>query len=439
MINTAEVYMWGTRIGIIHLPEDRPYLSFEYDRDFIRSGIELSPISMKLSNRVYEFPDLAETSFHGAPGLIVDSLPDRFGNAVISKWLVSQGRGERDFNIIDRLCYTGSRGMGALEYTPSSGPKIGESEAVDVDSMVRFASDILQDRANFNISTSDELAYEQLLQLGTSAGGARAKAVIAWNSKTNEIRSGQVEAGHGFEYYLIKFDGVIKNGDHALDDIPEYTLIEYAYYKMAVKAGINMTESRILSKNGRNHFMTKRFDRADGGKIHMQTLGAVAHIDYNVPDLCSYEQAVSYMRQMNLPASDIEQFYRRMVFNVLAVNQDDHVKNTSFLMDRTGKWRLSPAYDITFSYDTGNKWISAHQMTVNGKTSEISMHDLMQSGRNMDISSARCRRIINEVQGAVNGWHDIADSCGIKEKTFEMIDHVIKETKTKFLNGECAK
>ena len=419
--------MWGTRIGIIHLPDDRPYISFEYDSSFAKSGIEISPVSMMLSNRIYEFPGLAGTSFHGAPGLIADSLPDRFGNAVIEKWLASQGKSESDFNIIDRLCYTGTRGMGALEYVPACGPSAGEAEIIDVADMISFASDILSNRKDVRFEKTDPKTFSQLLQLGTSAGGARAKAVIAWNGKTNEIRSGQVSQGDGFDYYLIKFDGVTQNGDHALEDAPEYTLVEYAYYKMALEAGINMTESLIFSEHDRNHFLTKRFDRTNGNKLHMQTLGAIAHIDYNIPDLCSYEQAASIMRRISLPASDIEQFYRRMVFNVLAVNHDDLVKNTSFLMDKSGIWHLSPAYDMTFSYNAGNKWLSAHQMTVNNKAIGITQSDLMQSGSNMDISMAKCKRIISDVEEAVGHWNKIAENCGIRQKTTEAISHVIDE------------
>ena len=349
MINTAEVYLWDTRIGIVHKDDDKPYAAFEYNRDFVQSGIELSPIMMPLSRRVFEFPELSDSSFRGVPGLIADSLPDKFGNAVINRWLASQGKADHEFNVLDRLCYTGKRGMGALEYVPATGPNADLSEEINVSKLADFASEILQNRQEIEIQSSDKTGFDQLLKFGTSAGGARAKAIIAWNEKTNEIRSGQVDAGEGFDYWLMKFDGVKENGDHDLKDSPEYTLIEYAYYKMALIAGINMNESRIYKKDGRNHFMTKRFDRRNGQKLHMQTLGAIAHIDYNYPGLCSYEQAAGYMRRMGLPASDINQLFRRMVFNVLAVNQDDHVKNISFIMNRAGEWGLSPAYDMTFS------------------------------------------------------------------------------------------
>lgn len=277
------------------------------------------------------------------------------------------------------------------------------------------------------------MTYSQLLQLGTSAGGARAKAIIAWNENTHEIRSGQVNLGKDFEYWLIKFDGVSRNGDHDMEDDLEYTLIEYAYYKMALKAGIKMNECKLFKENGHNHFMTKRFDRVDGKKLHMQTLGAIAHIDYNVPGLCSYEQAAGYMRQMNLDAGDIDQLYRRMAFNVLAVNHDDHVKNISFLMDKHGVWRLSPAYDLTFSYNMNNKWLLAHQMLINGKSSNITLNDLISSGRSMDISTRRCKNIIIDVRDSINSWMQIADDVGIREKTAFGIKRIMERQGT--MNG----
>lgn len=427
-MNYAEVFLWGTRIGILHLEQGDAIASFEYDRNFVHEaqsvGIELSPIKMPLSDRLYSFPDIGD-SFKGVPGLIADSLPDKFGNAVINQWLASQGRSESDFNVIDRLCYTGSRGMGALEYIPAQGPDLLSNDTIAIDEMVRFASDVLSKRSAISMKT-DSLTYSQLLKLGTSAGGARAKAIIAWNEATGEIRSGQINAGDGFSYWLMKFDGINGNGDHNLKDEPEYTLIEYAYYKLAVAAGIIMNECRIFTENGRNHFMTKRFDRDGKNKIHMQTLGALAHIDYNIPGLCSYEQAAMYMQQMRITATEIEQFFKRMVFNVKAVNHDDHVKNFSFLMNRQGLWRLSPAYDITFSFNLNNTWLKAHQMTINGKSSGISNDDLIQAGRAMGISKTRIDHTIDEVTANVSKWKAIAEKVGLREQTADMIENIIK-------------
>ncbi|MBN1776379.1 MAG: type II toxin-antitoxin system HipA family toxin [Clostridiales bacterium] len=430
MNSTAEVFLWGTRIGIIHL--EKEVVSYEYDRDFVRSGIEVSPLFMPLSARIYRFPDLAGTAFHGAPGMLADSLPDRFGNAIIDQWLSSQGRSPDSFSVIERLCYTGKRGMGALEYVPAIGPQNNEEEQVDLSEMVRFASDILNDREHMHFSMTDSVPAKQLLKLGTSAGGARAKAIIAWNEATNDVRSGQIRAGDGYGYWLMKFDGVSGNGDHTIEDEPEYTRIEYAYYRMAVEAGIHMSECRIYRENGRNHFMTRRFDRIGdaSSKIHMQTLGALAHIDYNVPGLCGYEQAAMYGKRIGLPATDIEQLFRRMVFNVLAVNLDDHVKNMSFLMDRDGKWRLSPAYDVTFSYDASNRWLSAHQMTVNGKRSSITEDDLMTSGTLMDISSSKCKKIIDEVTETVDRWSEFAQDADVRESSAATIGETMKKVRS---------
>lgn len=429
MNNLAEVYLWGTCIGDLYLRDGSPIAQFEYRKDFVKqaegTGIEVAPLMMPVSNRVYSFGDMAN-SFHGVPGMIADSLPDRFGNAVINHWLAAHGRSEVDFNVIDRLCYTGTRGMGALEYRPALGPDASENETVNVSEMVRFASDVLNKRNEIRINMEDA-TYSQLLKLGTSAGGARAKAVIAWNETTNEVKSGQINPEPGFDYWLMKFDGVSGNGDHNLEDEPEYTLIEYAYYLMAKEAGIDMNECRLFTEGDRNHFMTKRFDRRDGSKIHMQTLAALAHIDYNTPRLCSYEMAASYMKRIGLGTQALEQFFRRMVFNVLAVNRDDHVKNVSFLMDRNGEWSLSPAYDVTFSYNAGNVWLRAHQMLINNKMENFESEDLISCGKNMGLGRSRCMSIIEEVKSAVGRFADIAIEVGIRTQTIDLIIGAINE------------
>lgn len=431
MNDTAEVYLWGTRIGIIHQDISKAYATFEYDENFVNSGIELSPIRMPLGKNIYEFPALAGDVFYGMPGLVADSLPNRFGNAVIEQWLMSLGKSLSDFTAIDRLCYTGKRGMGALEYVPASTDIKDIDENINVREMVKFASDILSNRENISLKANDNLTYSQLVQAGSSAGGARAKALIAWNEDTNEVRSGQMQLGPGYDYWLMKFDNVSKNGDHGLEDKPEYTLIEYAYYLMAQSCGITMNECRIYNLEDDHHFMTKRFDRENGRKLHMQSLGALAHISYQEPGVCGYELAAMYMKEIGISYKEIEQFYRRMVFNCLAVNQDDHVKNISFIMDRTGKWMLSPAYDITFSYDPSNKWLHAHQMTVNGKSIDIRLSDLLEAGAKMGIKDRRCRDIISEIGALVSGFATFAEQAGIKEKTFEFINSVIDENMIK--------
>lgn len=429
MNTTAEVYLWGTRIGAIHQDIDKTYASFAYDPDFLKSEIEVSPIMMPLKKIIYEFPLISQAPFWGMPGLVADSLPDTFGNKVIEQWLLSQGKSMKDFTAIDRLCYTGKRGMGALEYVPASSEIADIDESINVSEMVKFASDVLNQRETVMLNAREALTYAQLVQVGSSAGGARAKALIAWNEKTNEIRSGQLNLGENYDYWLMKFDNVSRNGDHGLEDVPEYTLIEYAYYQMAVAAGIDMNECRIYSKAGENHFMTKRFDRVNGKKIHMQSLGAIAHISYVEPRICSYEMAAEYMKEMRLPKKDIEQFYSRMVFNCIAVNQDDHVKNVSFLMDKTGKWRLSPAYDITYSYDLKNKWLHAHQMTINGKKDHIELKDLLAAGKKMGIREKTCESIISEINMVVNDFEKYAEGVKIREKTYCGIKKVLEQNK----------
>lgn len=426
MNDTAEVYLWGTRIGIIHQDVTKPYASFEYDTEFLNSGIEVSPLRMPLAKNIYEFPALTGEPFYGMPGLVADSLPDKFGNAVIEQWLMSLGKSLSDFTAIDRLCYTGKRGMGALEYVPASTDIKDIDENINVQEIVKFASDVLADREGISLKAEDNLTYSQLVQVGSSAGGARAKAIIAWNEETNEVRSGQAQLGTGYDYWLMKFDNVTKNGDHGLEDKPEYTLIEYAYYLMAKKAGVTMNECRLYESAGGHHFMTKRFDRENGRKLHMQSLGALAHISYQEPGICGYELAAMYMKEVGISYKEIEQFYRRMVFNCLAVNQDDHVKNISFLMDRNGKWSLSPAYDITFSYNPANKWIRAHQMTVNGKTTGIELSDLLEAGSKMGIKERRCKDIIREVLTSVKEFPVYAEQVGIKEKTCQYIHLIIE-------------
>ena len=434
MINVVKVKLWGTIIGYFLLDEFKRFITFEYDKKFLEFGIEVSPIQMPLSNKIYQFPDLINTSFRGAPGLISDSLPDKFGNAVIDAWLASQGRTSESFTVLDRLCYTGKRGMGALEYEPSNGEIRDADQEISIAKMVEFASEVLNKQGKISLTKKDEIDYKQLLRLGTSAGGARAKAIIAYNEKTGEFRSGQINLEENFVHWLIKFDGVKKNGDKNREDEPEYTLIEYSYYLMAKKAGITMSECKLFSEGNHNHFMTKRFDRVKGEKIHMQSLGALLHIDYNIPGSCSYERAALTAKQIGCPSNDIEQFYRRTVFNVLAVNQDDHVKNSSFLMDKQGKWSLSPAYDITFAYDLSNQYLKSHQMSINKKITKIYQEDLLQCGKTMDIKVSKCRKIIDEVYEAVKDYETLARSVNIKESTIKLLTAIQKEQQSLFFN-----
>lgn len=414
----AEVYLWGTRIGYVIQENYNSIAKFNYDEKFLKSNIEISPIMMPLANRVYSFPNLSVHSFKGLPGLLADSLPDKFGTKLIERYLSDLGRDAATFSSIEKLCYVGQRGMGALEYVPANTDIDVANTSIDIEALTKLASDILTERKNFRISKSESM-MGQLIKVGTSAGGARAKAVIAWNEETNDIMSGQIDAGKGYQYWLLKFDGIENNkdkGDKA--DDPEYTSIEYAYYLMAKEAGIDMSECRLYKENGRRHFMTKRFDREEntGNKIHMQSLGAIAHYDYNDPGAHSYEQAAQIMYKIGLDQKEIEKLYRRMVFNVIARNQDDHVKNISFLMDRKGKWSLSPAYDVTYAYDKSNMWLAKHQMSINGKTENLELDDLLMSGKQMNISRAKALNMIEEVETAVAKWDEFAEQAEIREE-----------------------
>lgn len=415
-MTAAEVILWGTKIGTVAFDDETGLGSFEYDPAFLASGIEVAPVTMLLSNRVYIFPELERKSFHGLPGLLADSLPDKFGNAVIDAWLQSHGRSPESFNPVERLCYTGSRGMGALEYVPAYGPSATESDSIQIDQLVQLASDILRSRKDMHIEIGPT-AMQQIIKVGSSAGGARAKAVIAWNEETGDIRSGQIETTKGYGYWLIKFDGVSKNGDNEGDDAPQHTRIEYAYHLMAKDAGIIMNECRIYEENGRYHFMTRRFDRdiKTGAKFHMLSLGGLAHFDFNLPGAYSYEQAARVMRQIKISNTEISQFYRRMVFNVLARNQDDHVKNISFLMDRFGRWSLAPAYDVTYAYNPDGMWTGRHQMSINGKRDLFTRADLLEAAKNMGIKKAEAEQIIETVQSSLKKWDDFAEKAKLRE------------------------
>ena len=411
----AEVYLWGTRVGYIVQNNITDIPKFSYDKDFISLGAEISPVVMPLSERIYSFPSLNNETFHYLPGLLADSLPDNFGTKLIETYLQSQGRTLESISSVERLLYTGSRGMGALEYKPALDYTRTDDKSIDINSLIQLASDILNERENIHIDKNKD-AMEQIIKIGTSAGGARAKAIIAWNKETGDIRSGQIQAGSGYEYWILKFDGT------ETSKIP-FTKIEYAYYLMAIDAGINMSECRLWENSGKYHFMTKRFDRTDdkGQKIHMQSLGALTHFDYKMPGIHSYEETANIMYKLKLNQDEIEQLFRRMVFNVMARNQDDHVKNISFLMDRNGKWKLSPAYDMTYAYDASNYWLSKHQMSINGKTDNLDKNDVISCGKNMNITENRINHIINEVQGAVQHWAEYAENAQVSE---DIIDEI---------------
>lgn len=417
MSSQATVRLWGTDIGYVSLKEGQQVVDFEYDREFMKSGIEVAPIRMPIDSRIHRFPELSIKSFQGLPGLLADSLPDKFGNAIINTWLATTGREPESFNAVERLCYIGTRGMGSLEFKPAKPLGRASSSSIHVAQLVELASEILTHRSSLSTvfaDRKDDQAVREILRVGTSAGGARAKALIAWNPKTNEVRSGQVAAALGFEYWLMKFDGVKNNRDKELVDPEGYGAIEYAYSKMAKDAGISMMPCRLFEENGRRHFMTKRFDRTDdGAKLHMQSLAAMAHYDFNMAGAYGYEQAIMTIKQLGLGSEALEQQFRRMVFNIVARNQDDHVKNIAFLMDRKGVWSLSPAFDVTYSFNPSGDWTSARQMTLNGKRDDFVMEDFEACGKLAQLKQGQAKAIVAEIQKVVSKWYDYADEVGV--------------------------
>lgn len=420
MNNDARVLLWGSVIGAVTWLEDREVGVFQYAPDFVDSGIQVTPLMMPLNIFPYEFPALARNTFRGLPGLLADSLPDRFGNAVIDAWLASQGRTAASFHPVERLCYIGTRGMGALEFQPATLDSPTGTNALEVAKLVDLASRILDERAGLSgvfTSGDDRKVIEDILRVGTSAGGARAKAILAWNPKTNEFRSGQVDVEAGFEHWLMKFDGVSNNRDKELADPKGYGKIEYTYHLMAVAAGIEMTPCRLHHEGGRSHFMTRRFDRtATGVKRHMQSLGAMAHFDYNQPASYSYEQALQVMKRIGLPREDLEQQVLRTIFNIVGRNCDDHVKNIAFLMNRRGGWRLSPAFDLSYAWDPRGEWTSRHQMSVNGKRDNFKREDLITLAHAAGIKKRPANEMVEHVVETMRRWPNFAQKAGVSGK-----------------------
>lgn len=411
----AEIKLWGRTIGAASI-DSAAICAFEYAEAFRRSGIQPAPIQMPLGSEIFRFPNLSRETFQGLPGLLADSLPDKFGNALINAWLASQGRTAASFNAIERLCYIGSRGMGALEFYPTQSPQAPFSETLEIARLVDLASDILTHRNSLQarFGKEDSAALSEILRIGTSAGGARAKAVIAWNPTTQEVRSGQADPGKGFAHWLIKFDGVESNRDKELADPKGYPAIEYAYHLMARDAGVRMMPCQLLEEGDRRHFLTKRFDRTDQGqKFHMQSLAALNHFDFNLAGAYSYEQAFLTIRQLGLGMDSIEQQFRRMCFNIVARNQDDHVKNIAFLMNKRGQWALSPAYDVTYAYNPDGRWTSAHQMTVNGKRDGFTLADFKSVAKTALMKRGRAATILDEVTETVARWPTYARKANL--------------------------
>jgi len=426
MSEEARVRLWGRTIGAVLLEDGEETAVFQYTPEFAASGIQVSPLAMPLRDAPYSFPALSYETFKGLPGLLADSLPDKYGNALINRWLARQGRAPESANAVERLCHMGIRGMGALEFAPVKGPDPTPDEDIQIAELVELASAVLSERGDFETALpagDEERGLLEILSVGMSAGGARAKAVIAWNEKTRQVRAGQVDAPPGFEHWLLKFDGVSAGSDREGLEGPEgYGAIEYAYSGMAAAAGVEMAECRLFEENGRRHFMTRRFDRPTGNaKLHMQSLGGLQHFDFNLDGAYSYEQALMTIRSLGLPMQAVEQQFRRMTFNVVARNQDDHVKNIAFLMDRSGSWSLSPAFDVTYAYNPRRKWTARHQMSLNGKRDGFDLDDFIRCADGASMKRGRGKAILDEVSEAVAEWPRFASAVGIPDDEIKRI------------------
>ena len=422
-VNNAFINIWNVRIGAIAWNDQTGLGSFEFDHKFVERDWDISPIVMPVSKtgkRIFSFHENKNsTTFKGLPGLLADMLPDKYGNALINSWLTSQGRPSDSLNPVETLCFIGKRAIGALEVEPVNPKELSTSSKVEIKSLIEIANNILNKREKFqtDFSKDEEKALLDILKIGSSAGGARAKALIAYNTKTKEVRSGQANAPKGFSHWIIKFDGVT---DSQFGASKGYGRVEMAYHLMAKAAGIEMTECDLYEENGRAHFMTKRFDRIEGNeKLHLQSFCALRHFDFNNVGYYSYEQLFETMRILGLPFPEAEQLFRRMVFNVVARNCDDHTKNFAFLMDNTGKWKSSPAFDVCHAYRPGSSWVSQQSLTVNGKRQNIKQEDFMAVAKQMNIKKAKS--IIEEVKNSVSNWKKYADEVQVQKKLRDVI------------------
>lgn len=427
MVDAAEIKIWGKSVGAVRWDESQQLGYFEYNSKFIQNGWDLSPIKMPISHgaQIYSFPELrkgrneTEDSFKGLPGLLSDALPDKYGNRLINTWLVQQGRNENSMNPVEKLCFIGARGMGALEFEPAQIKTNTKNFSLELDGLVEVAKKMLHEREAFltNLSKDEEKAMMEILKIGTSAGGARPKAVVAYNPQTGEVKSGQGNVPKGFAHWLLKLDGV---SEEQFGESSGWGRVEYAYFLMAKDCKIEISESRLLEENGRAHFMTKRFDRDGNIKHHTQSLCGLQHYDFNDMYGYSYEQVFQTMRLLRLTYPEAEQMFRRMVFNVLATNYDDHTKNFSFILKKDEPWRLSPAYDLCFSFDPTNHWVNKQTLSVNGKRLEITKDDLMTIARNNNIKKGE--KIIDEINSVIKSWNKYATKAKVKNNLKEKIN-----------------
>ncbi|TXC76048.1 type II toxin-antitoxin system HipA family toxin [Luteibaculum oceani] len=436
MVDLAEISLWGEPVGAVRWLADQNYASFQYHPDFIKKGWDLSPIKMPLKQGavVHSFPELRrprsadEDTFKGLPGLLADALPDRYGNRLMDVWLVRNGRQPGSMNPVEQLCFMGTRAMGALEFKPVIHPKQEKQNDLELGGLVEIAKKVLDQREQFQttVNKEEEEMIKDLLKIGTSAGGARPKAVIAFNPKTGAIKSGQGTPTPGFEHWMIKLDGV---SAVQLGTSKGWGRVEYAYHLMAKDCGIDMMPCSLLEENGRAHFLTQRFDRdPEGHKFHVQTFCALQHFDYNDMLSFSYEQLFQTMRQLRLKYGDAEQMYRRMVFNVLASNCDDHTKNFGFILKPDGVWRLAPAYDLCFAYNPTNFWVNQQTLSVRGKRQGISKGDLLEIANENSIKKGK--EIIELVEGVVQQWSAYAKEVELDSELSKTIEkrnkHILK-------------
>lgn len=410
MVDIANVLLYGMPLGRLRWNRHIGVAQFEYSDNFLGKGLEPSPLLMPVRpGQVYAFRDIGRETFQGLPGMLADALPDTYGRALFERWLALMGRDSG--NVVESLCFLGKRCMGALEFEPAMEIPYDSDVSLEVNTLVDVASEALAEKAEFgaNLAADAKAAVADIVRLGTSAGGQRAKAIIAYNKETGEVRSGQVGAPAGFDYYLIKLDGV--TAEAGFRETQNFGRLEFSFYQLVRACGIEMADSFLFEENGRAHFLTKRFDRVDGEKVHMQTLCALAHYDYRLPRAYSYEQAFNVMRALRLPYSQAQELFRRLVLNVVIRNQDDHTKNISFLMDRGGHWRLSPAYDVAFAYNPRGGWTAQHQMSVNGKFDGITRADLLAVARRNSIKNAA--EIIDCICDTAARWPQMAVECDV--------------------------
>lgn len=418
MVDIARVNLYGQPVGTFRWDNNRQLAHFEYAESFIGKGLEPSPILMPVrQGRIYSFSDIGRETFKGLPGMLADSLPDTYGRALFDRWLALTGRSSG--NAVETLCFLGKRCMGALEFEPAMDAPYSPDVRIELDSLVEVTSEALSEKEEFgaNLEEDKKAAIAEIVRLGTSAGGQRAKAIIAYNPLTGEVRSGQIEAPEGFDYYLIKLDGV--TAEAGFRETQNFGRLEYSFYRLVKECGIKMSDCSLIEENERAHFLTKRFDRQDGKKIHMQTLCGIAHYDYRNPRSYSYEQAFNVMRALRLPYSQAQEMFRRLVFNVVIRNQDDHTKNISFLMDRQGKWTLSPAYDMGFAYNPKGGWTAQHQMSINGKFDNITRQDLLEFAKRNNIKEAT--EIIDRIAEVSSRWPLLARECEVPQPMIDAI------------------